>query len=141
MAVIVSNAFLSPILPDGSKKPLWGIYGVDTGEHDYPYRQALKTLVERHGGEDVLLTGHHYRYLARFYTGHLEWPAQRLVSAEPVDETARIDSALAAAAGEGRRAVLYHVLGPGYRAPGKLHGYGNVQVFRNDAHTLVLFSR
>lgn len=139
--VLATNALLSPILPDGSKKPLWSIYGADTGEHYYPYRDALQTLMEKHMGEDVLLTGHHYGYLARFYTGRLEWPAQRLVSAEPGDETARIDSALSAAAQSGRRAVLYHFLGPKYRLPEKLHGYGKTQVFRNDAHTLVLFSR
>ncbi len=140
-ALILVNLSLSPILSDGNKKTLWGIYGGDTGEHYYPYREALRDLMKGHAGQKALLAGHYYGYSTGFYTGDRDWPEQWISSLEPADEGRRMDSTLAAAAASGYQAVLYHQLGKDYREPGNLHGYGNIQVYKNQAHTLVLFSR
>lgn len=133
-------ALLNPVFPDGSKRPFWGVYGVDTGEHYYPHRQAFAALAERYPGEKALFTGHHYLYLARFYTGTRDWPVQSLLPHPPADGAAALDSVLASAAAEGYAAVLWQVTGE-WREPEKRHGFDRMVVFRNRAHVLVLFGR
>lgn len=138
-AAVGMNVILSPVNADGSKRPFWGVYGVDVGEHYYPYRQALAFLEARHGGVRVRLTGHHYRYFAAFYTGRADWPEQVLMEPQ-ADETAQVEAALAAAERDGVEAVLYQLRGEPPRLPAA-HGYARARIFRNRAHALVLFSR
>lgn len=139
LLAISANIYLSPTHSDGSRKSLWGVHGEDTGEHYYPYRQALHRLQTGFAGKKVRLTGHYYPYFAAFYTRDPDWPKQTLAPM-PSDESALMDSLLAVSAAEGYEAVLYHVLDD-YHPPGNTHGYGSIQVFRNQAHSLVLFSR
>lgn len=140
-AATAVNLRLSPILSDGTKRPFWGVHGEDVGEHYYPYRDALAWLATRHPGEKARLAGLHYGYFSRFYLRE-GYPLEQVLAepVDPADEPARLDRLLAAAERDGVQALLYHVPGD-FRPPGNAHGYGNMKVFRNRAHALVLFSR
>jgi hypothetical protein len=138
--LLAANIILSPVNADGSKKPHWGVYGTDVGDHAYPYREALLQLKQGGFGKRARLTGLYYPYPADFYLKPDQLPEQTLV-AQASGERALMDSLLAASDREGFAAVLYHVLGDSVPVPEDPHGYANTRVFRNQAHALVLFSR
>jgi hypothetical protein len=140
LALIVgSSLVLSPIHFDGSRQPHWGVYALDVGEHSYPYRQALAYLKQNHAGKKTRLTGLYFTYSVDFYLAPKEMPEITLVE-KPADESALMDSLLAASELDKFDVVLYHVLGDTIPAPNNLHGYGMEKIFRNQAHVLVLFS-
>ncbi len=138
--IFAANLALTPLNPDGSRKPNWGIYASEIGDHSYPYREALACVKREHAGEKIRLTGLYYPYATWFYLGPDGVPELSLVD-KPADEGATLDSLLAASAAEGFADVLYHVIGDTVPAIVDVHGYGRRREFRNQAHVLVLFSR
>ncbi|MEO7425498.1 MAG: hypothetical protein ABI036_09950 [Fibrobacteria bacterium] len=138
--LLAGNIILSPVNADGSKKPHWGVYGTDVGDHAYPYREAVLQLKQAGLGKHARLTGLYYPYPTGFYLEPDQMPVQSLV-APASDEAVLMDSLLAASDREGFTAVLYHVLGDSVPVLKNPHGYGNIRIFRNQAHALVLFSR
>jgi hypothetical protein len=75
LAVVLlgSNILLSPINLDGTKRPLWGSYLVDTSEHYYPYREALLWLKDQHTTGRILFADLDYEYLFEFYFRQMDW--------------------------------------------------------------------
>jgi hypothetical protein len=144
-AILIVDLVLSPYHADGSRKAGWGVYGTDVGEHDYPYREALERLAAEYGNGRTLLAGAYYPYRTGFYLGKPDWPEQTLLPESaaldpPAAEAARMDSLLEASYRAGYAAVLYHVLGPVPAAPDP-GPYRKIEVFRNQAHGLILFGR
>ncbi len=135
---VAADIRMSPINADGTKKPYWGVYGEDCGEHYYPYRDALRWIAANHPGQKALLTGNDYLYRARFYP---EGRALDQLLVNPKDTGAvTLDTLLARSSREGYRVVLYHLRG-GQPALRDAHGFGPPRVFRNQAHALLVFDR
>ncbi len=131
------QSYYSPVHKDGTRVQDWGIYGVDVGDQSYPYREALKYLEIHYPKEKVLFTGLYYPYYTEFYLHKQGWPEQQLIEISKL-EFIRMDSVLFAAKKNGYPVVLYHVL----KSPLNLeatYGFGSVKVFKNQAHSLLLF--
>lgn len=71
--IILANLLISPIFPDGSKKPYWGIYGSDTSEHYYPYREVFQEIRSANREPVILVTGLWYGYFSDFYFKQMNW--------------------------------------------------------------------
>lgn len=71
--MICTNLLITPINLDGTKKPFWGSYLIDTSEHYYPYRSALSWLHDNYGNARILSTGMSYPYFFEFYFDKLNW--------------------------------------------------------------------
>lgn len=143
--VIAFNLVLSPLNLDGSKKPLWGNYGIDTAEHYYPYRTALRWLRDNHPADEIRFAGLSYYYWFAYYFMRLHWQADHdVVQGDNVEgdaQTLAVENALRDAARDGRHLVLYHVRGDTVPEPAEMHGFDVEKVFRNQAHILVLYAR
>ena len=58
---VTSNLLLSPVNPDGSRRPNWGSPLIDTAEYSYPYQKALISLKDSNISS-VILAGIYYPY-------------------------------------------------------------------------------
>jgi hypothetical protein len=149
---IVANLLISPVYPDGSKKPFWGNYLVDTSEHYYPYREALSWLKETHRDDHILFAGLYYPYLFDFYIDQLHWAphykivryqkAYEVVSHDKAyDETYAVSQMLDTAGRFDIDLLVYHVLGEHIPKPGNTGYFKQERVFSNHAHTIVVYQR
>lgn len=139
------NYLFSPLNGDGTRKSYWGIYGVDIGEHDYPYRDALVEIQKLHLGNRVRLTGNSYPYRMNFYLNNSDLPQddQNFVRSkifDPKREVSEMDSLLSDSKAKSFDAVLYHVTGNSVPKLYSNYGFNSQKVFKNQAHTLVLFT-
>jgi len=140
--VLASNLGFSPVYLDGTKVPFWGNYLIDTSEHYYPYDQALLWLKNNRGSNRILFSEMFYNYYLGFYFAKYNWhPTYDIrISAENADETSVLSSVLLDAGQNGFSEVLVQV--PDNFMPQK-NATGDFcleKVFRNQAHTLLLFS-
>jgi hypothetical protein len=138
------NLWMSPINWDGTKKPLWGVYMADTAEHYYPYREALQWLKTNHENDRLLFTGMYYPYISfAFYFGKLDWtPNHEIVLTEKTEDyRALLSEALAKADADNFDVVLYQVTGNQIPQIDDSHNFVQEKIFKNDAHTLVVYSR
>lgn len=71
--IICINLWITPINLDGTKKPLWGNYLIDTSEHYYPYRIALSWVHDNYDNASILSTSLNYPYYFEFYFEKLNW--------------------------------------------------------------------
>ena len=115
LAILV-NFVISPINLDGSKKPYWGNYNVDTSEHYYPYREAIAWLGETYPGVHSLSGGLYYPYPFDFYSDQFHWKPQDILFRSKSQVSGDSDSAelaivLAEAKIRNDPIVLFHVLG------------------------------
>lgn len=149
---IAMNLYASPINLDGTKKPLWGSYLIDTAEHYYPYREALIWLKENHPNDKILVTGMYYPYFSlEFYFNRLNWHPQytQLQIGDETDYARKgstpkysienIPRILTQAEQSGYSVVLYHDL-EGQIPP--IQSVGNFQlakVAQNQAHILLIY--
>ena len=141
---VVANLWMSPINWDGTKKPFWGVSMADTAEHYYPYREALTWLKTNHEDDRILFTGMHYPYISfAFYFGKLEWePNHEIVLTEKTEDyRAVLSQALAQASADNFEVVLYQVAGNQIPQIADSHNFVQEKIFKNDAHTLVVFYR
>ena len=138
VVIVGTNICQSPVNTDGTRKTGWGVYGTDIGDQTYPYREALTYFQKHHSHQKVLLTGHYYPYYTAFYTKEKDWPEQKYMEATR-NEGARIDSTLKELHDQGYQAVLYHLLADIPIIKNK-HGYEKTMVFKNQTHSLILFS-
>ncbi len=137
--LIISGLWLSPLNPDGTKKPYWGTYRVDTAEHYYPYRRTIAWLKENHPNDRVLFTGMAYPYLFEFYFHQMQWypEYEERLMRDPrgMDVVALVEAAFA----EGFDVVVYQSAAEDL--PAADGGALDVeQVIRNDAHGLVVYA-
>ena len=142
--ILAINLWTSPVFIDGTKKPLWGNYLTDTSEHYYPYREALVWLQNNYENERIMFTGMYYDYIFEFYFAQLNWhPTSRLLLTNNGDNDAvSLSSGLAEAENAKINIVLFQVLGneiPKVKDIG--HYFYEERIFRNDAHTLVIYHR
>jgi len=128
VCVMGLNLFISPLYADGSKVPNWGDYGFDEAEHYYPYRDAIRWLDRYHPQDRVLVTGLDFSPTLYFYAadppagprrlaefGHFTlrmFPFDRTSTwgMRPDNDRARVANDLSAAARDGFKVVLYHVM-------------------------------
>jgi hypothetical protein len=135
---------MSPINWDGTKKPLWGVYMADTAEHYYPYREALEWLKTNHEDDRILFSGMYYPYISfAFYFGKLDWkPDHEIVLTEKTEDyRALLSDALTKADADNFDVVLYQVAGDQIPQIADSHHFVQEKVFKNDAHTLVVYYR
>ncbi|MFC1975644.1 hypothetical protein ACFLXQ_04540 [Chloroflexota bacterium] len=147
--VIAFNIIFSPINLDGTKKPLWGNYRLDISEHYYPYQEAILWLKENHLSDRVRFAGLYYPYAFEFYFQKFNWAPtfdvqyvekiQYYVGGEK-DDAENLGKSLFKAKTDDVQVVLYHMLGEDIPEIQDKHGFDKEKVFRNDAHTLVLYS-
>lgn len=143
LAILV-NFSISPINLDGSKKPYWGNYNVDTSEHYYPYREAIAWLGETYPGVHGLSGGLYYPYSFAFYSDQLHWKPQEILYRSKSQVSSNSDSAelaivLAEAKIKNDPIVLFHVLGKEIPQMPSSTDYRLEKVFLNDAHMLVVY--
>jgi hypothetical protein len=144
VVIILVNLWMSPINGDGTKKPLWGVYMADTAEHYYPYREALEWLKANHEEDRILFTGMYYPYISfAFYFGKLGWePDHEIVLTEKTEDyNALLTEALTKADADHFDVVLYHLAGDEIPQIQDSHGFAEEQIFKNDAHTLIVYQR
>jgi hypothetical protein len=142
LAVSVSLS-ISPIFPDGAKKPLWGNYLQDISEHYYPYSEALSWLKETYGDERILFAGLNYPYYFSFYFYQLDWhPEYKVLDySDANNEDAALSRILASAEVDNFNIVLYHVLGKDIPQPQETSHFQQEKIIRNNAHLLVVYSK
>lgn len=143
VATISVNLFLSPINMDGTKEPLWGNYLVDTSEHYYPYEKALIWLKETNRDNQIIFSGMNYRYKFKFYFNALKWwPNHKIIMINKnVNQNEAILQVLADAKQDGINIVLYHLTNEGIPDQQELSGFIVKKIFRNQAHSLVVFMK
>ena len=149
---IAANLVEAPINLDGTKKPFWGSYLIDTTDHYYPYKDALIWLKEQHTDQRLLVTGLYYPYLGiDFYFDQLNWHpdftqlqignaseynANILAHKPNTEDVSRI---FAQAEADGYQVVLFHLL-IGQSPPLPQEGPFRLEkTFMNQAHTLMVY--
>jgi hypothetical protein len=136
LAAVLTNLALSPVHLDGSKKPHWGSYLCDTGEHYYPYRTALAWVDSAVSGRAIALTGHSYPFTL---LAHYPLDNNRLTEILIAPDH-RGDFRVAASypGPDSIDALLVHVP---YRhvPPARIRGYQIDTVFANRAHRLAFY--
>lgn len=144
-----ANLIMSPVNLDGSKKPGWGQYREDVSEHYYPYREAIHHILMQHPQDKCQLTGLSYRYLHQFYVRPADLPSHSLDPRPPGrfewrrisrEEWADADAVLLEAKETGCKHVIFQVLDGRVPSPRSATGFELNRVFRNSAHSVVLFS-
>jgi len=143
VATISVNLFLSPINIDGTKKPLWGNYLVDTSEHYYPYKKALSWLKETNHENKMIFSGMYYRYKFQFYFNNLGWwPNHKIITIDKnINQNEAILQVLADANMEGINIVLYQLTNEDIPIQQDLGGFFVKKILRNQAHSLVVFMK
>jgi hypothetical protein len=133
---------ITPINLDGSKRPHWGSYSVDTAEHYYPYREALSWLRANSNGR-TLSAGLTSPYPFDFYTYQLGWqPTWVIRRAEPDEsDIMALSQALAEAEKWKYQYILFHVLGSDIPKLSDTGDFRQAAIFRNSAHILVIYQR
>jgi hypothetical protein len=141
--VIALNLVASPINLDGTKKPNWGSYTVDTAEHYYPYDDALLWLKGHHSTDRLLVSGLYYPYYFGFYFAKYEWHPNYEVQmvAATADEIPALMNVLSAAESQGYSLVLWQIRGQSVPLRSASGVFCQVKVFRNEAQALALFAR
>lgn len=142
--ILAINLWTSPVFIDGTKTPLWGNYLTDTSEHYYPYREALVWLQNNYENERIMFTGMYYDYIFEFYFAQLNWyPTSRLLLTNNGDNDAvSLSLGLAEAENAKINIVLFQVLGNEIPKVKDIGCYFyEERIFRNDAHTLVVYHR
>lgn len=142
--ILAINLWSSPVFIDGTKKPLWGNYLTDTSEHYYPYREAFIWLQNNYGNERIMFTGMYYDYYFAFYFDQLNWyPESKLLITNHEDrDSVSLSLALAEAETSKINIILFQVLGneiPKVKDIGCC--FYEERIFRNAAHTLVVYHR
>jgi hypothetical protein len=142
--LIFVNLWMSPINWDGTKEPLWGVYMADTAEHYYPYREAMEWLKTNHENDRILFTGMYYPYISfAFYFGKLDWtPNHEIVLTEKTEDYgALLSEALMKANADDFDVILYQIAGDQIPQIVDAQNFVQEKIFRNDAHTLVVYYR
>lgn len=143
LAIVVAfNLIMSPINRDGTKRPHWGEYVAEVSEHYYPYREAISWLTRQHPGECATFVVGTYRYFAGFYLERFtDDPCFEVITiGADEDDRSAIERVLQEAELNDRRLVMYQVTGEEMEEMPASAGYRLEQIFRNDAHQLLLFS-
>jgi len=140
---IAANLAISPVNFDGTKKPNWGNYLIDTSEHYYPYDQALLWLKNNHGSQRILFSEMYYQYYLSFYFAKFNWHPTYTIRLfdENSDETVDLSKVMSEAEQEGYNLVLYQVGGNNVPQSNTIEGFCLDKVFKNQAHMLMLYSR
>jgi hypothetical protein len=171
LAWIGVNVYLSPFHLDGSRKPTWGqyrwdetfesspgmrdpdhgippaqwhLFHLDWAEQSYPYRSALRYVIQSYPNDRTLLTGGYYQYWSQFYTGPTDriggfWPPG-LFARNDLDESAKAAYSFQYALSQRYRHVLYQVRDKVFDDPAQMSGFKREKVFQNSSHVLVLYS-
>jgi len=144
-----TNLVMSPVNLDGSKKPGWGQYRYDTSEHYYPYREAIHYILKQHPQDKCQLTVLSYSYLHQFYVRPADQPSHRFDPRPPGkfelreisrEEWADADAVLLEAKEGGFKHVVFQVFDGRVPEPRPATGFELNRVFRNSAHSVVVFS-
>lgn len=143
-SAIALNLIMSPVHLDGTKVPLWGIYAKDTAEHYYPYDEALLYLKQNYPKTRILFSGMYYRYPLGFYFKKYHWFPKYgvlfVVREELDNESLALSGVLSQAKQDGFGLVLWQVKGQNIPQASANADSCLAHVFRNQAHTVILFS-
>lgn len=127
----------------------WGQYREDVSDHYYPYREAIHYILAQHPQDKCQLTSLGHRYLHQFYVRPADLPSHRLDPRPPGkferriisrEEWADSDAVLLKAKEDGFKHVVFQVLDGHVPSPPRATGFELNRVFRNSAHSVVLFS-
>jgi hypothetical protein len=142
-AILAINLAISPVFIDGSKKPLWGNYLSDTSDHYYPYREALAWLKANDGNAQIMFAGMYYPYPFQFYFDQLQWmPKYTVLMTDPgVADSDSLSRTFAQAGLDKFDIVLFQVLGNKVPPIKEMGQFSEEIIFKNDAHTLVVYER
>jgi hypothetical protein len=141
--ILAFNLWMSPIFIDGTRKPAWGIYLINTTARTYPYREALDWLKTNHANQRILFTGMYYPYRFDFYFNQLNWtPAYDVFMTEQSDsDSISLSHALVEAGIDKSDLILFQVMG---NAPARGDGLGafvETKIFKNEAYSLIVYAR
>jgi hypothetical protein len=142
LASLAVNLAISPVNLDGTKQPYWGNYEADISEHYYPYDEALLWLSQHAEEQEILFSPMFYDYYLAFYFAKFDWHPQYEVRLAPVgtDDSSSLADALAEARMRGFGLVLFQPQAESIPQPAEMSGYCLQQVFKNQAHQLLLYS-
>lgn len=138
------NLALSPVYLDGSKVPRWDAYRVDTAEHYYPYRTALRWLKARYPESPVWFTGLSYHYSFGFYFRKLDWHPRfkQIIADNPANtESGAVAAILKKAADHNIPVVVYQPDNKKLPRPKEMSTFHVAQIFSNEAHELIVYAR
>lgn len=138
ITILGVNAYLSPINLDGTKRPMWGSYLVDTAEHYYPYEDTLLWVKKHHERNSVLFTGLSYPYYFAFYFNKLEWsPRYGILKAnKDVPEEESLKRVLKTAQDKSVDVIVFQFLEKKIPViPAEAH-YHYEKIIENDAHKI-----
>ncbi len=135
------NVAMAPVNIDGTKKPYWGNYLFDTSEHYYPYPETISWLKENYNTDMILFTGLDYPYYFDFYFDKLNWhPEYEMIKASDTeDNLSALYAGLKAATEKNAAIVVFQAAGNNVPAPDNLFGFHREKVFKNMAHSLVVY--
>jgi hypothetical protein len=140
--VLAANLARSPVNIDGTKKPYWGNYLVDTSEHYYPYPEALSWLRDHHNPALILFAGLDFFYYLDFYFDKLNWhPQYELLNNFRTGDLASFHDALQTASKNGSACVVVRVDENTVQKPDGVSQFWQLKVFSNRAHSLLVYTR
>jgi len=140
--VLAANLARSPVNIDGTKKPYWGNYLVDTSEHYYPYPEALSWLRDHHNPALILFAGLDFFYYLDFYFDKLNWhPQYELLKDFHIGDLASFHDALQTASKNGAACVVVRVDDNTVQKPDGVSQFWQLKVFSNRAHSLLVYTR
>ncbi|MBN2030664.1 hypothetical protein JW824_10520 [bacterium] len=144
LAFIGLHYRLSPLNGDGTKKPYWGNYLIDTSEHYYPYRKTLLWLKENHHNDEILFTGMYYPYYLGFYFRQLEWYPTRSIQLvdQNRNENKEFIENLLESTKPNCHVVVYHTRNHHLFEYDHLNGFSIEKVFTNQSQNyLIVYGR
>lgn len=140
----LSVSFLfSPINMDGTKKPFWGNYLIDTSEHYYPYDEVLYWLGQTHRNDKILFSGLYYDYFFEFYFNRLGWEPRNdvMLTNRNENQNTAFARTLSDANDNGFEVIVYHVTSEDIPEPTDMRNFVIEKIIKNQAHTLVIYTR
>ncbi len=145
LAMLVSLA-ITPINPDGTKKPFWDSYNTDTAEHYYPYREAIIWLQSTDPNARVLSAGTYSQYYFSFYAHQLKWKIQGKLTRRKTDESyennaVTLQRAIDAAEKDNYQIILFQPLGKDIPDLPNASNFELIKIIQNSAHFLLIYGR
>ena len=143
LITIFVNFLLSPVNFDGTKKPMWGNYLVDTSEHYYPYRETFLWLSENYRTPKLLFSGMNYPYFSSFYFKKYDWSPQSamLKSDYRDEEESSLTKALETASLSDFTILIFQFRNDKIATPYDSFGYRLIKIFRNQAHLIGVYTK
>jgi len=146
-AWVAVNLWMSPVYVDGSIVPFWADRVAASGEHSYPFREAVAWLRANGRGRRVVVGDFPHAYHFDLYDPpgmHIDQSGASdpiPMVPDPQRDALDLDATLEYAGRNGYDIAIHRVTGAVEPGIADLHGFAPSVVFQNRAHMLVLYER